>query len=58
MYRGILYVSRYGFISQTSAHMHGHHEATMGLAGASLGREIRALALSHTHTAPVQRGTA
>ena len=43
-------------ISQTTAHMHGHHEATMGLAGVSLGRELRALALSHT--ASVQRGTA
>eukprot|EP00964_Phaeocystis_antarctica_P025614 scaffold14415_cov56-Phaeocystis_antarctica.AAC.1 len=29
-------------------HMHGHHEATMGLAGVSLGRELRALALSCT----------
>ena len=28
--------------------MHGHHEATMGLAGPSLGRELRARALSHT----------
>ena len=37
-------------------HMHGHHEATMGLAGVSLGRELRALALSHT--ASVRRGTA
>jgi hypothetical protein len=36
--------------------MHGHHEATMGLAGVSLGRELRALALSHT--ASVRRGTA
>ena len=27
--------------------MHGHHEATIGLAGVSLGRELRALALSH-----------
>ena len=35
-------------ISQTTIHMHGHHEATMGLAGVSLGRELRALALSHT----------
>eukprot|EP00964_Phaeocystis_antarctica_P016721 scaffold9199_cov61-Phaeocystis_antarctica.AAC.1 len=43
-------------ISQTSTHMHGHHEATMGLAGVSLGRELRALALSHT--ASVRRGTA
>ena len=43
-------------ISQTTAHMHGHHEATMGLAGVSLGRELRALALSYT--ASVQRGTA
>eukprot|EP00964_Phaeocystis_antarctica_P034180 scaffold19422_cov63-Phaeocystis_antarctica.AAC.1 len=49
-------VLRSAAISQTTAHMHGHHEATMGLAGASLGREFRALALSHT--APVQRGTA
>eukprot|EP00964_Phaeocystis_antarctica_P038449 scaffold21992_cov100-Phaeocystis_antarctica.AAC.7 len=31
--------------SQTTAHMHRHHEATMGLAGASLGRELRALEL-------------
>jgi len=29
-------------ISQTTTHMHGHHEATMGLAGVSLGRELRA----------------
>ena len=43
-------------ISQTTAHMHWHHEATMGLAGVSLGRELRALALSHT--ASVRRGTA
>ena len=43
-------------ISQTTTHMHGHHEATMGLAGVSLGRELRALALSHT--ASVRRGTA
>eukprot|EP00964_Phaeocystis_antarctica_P092978 scaffold59892_cov39-Phaeocystis_antarctica.AAC.2 len=35
-------------ISQTTTHMHGHHEATMGLAGVRLGRELRALALSHT----------
>ena len=28
-------------MSQTTAHMHGHHEATMGLAGPSLGRELR-----------------
>ena len=42
--------------SQTTTHMHGHHEATMGLAGVSLGCELRALALSHT--APVLRGTA
>ena len=41
--------------SQTTAQMHGHHEATMGLAGVSLGRELRALALSHTTS--VQRGT-
>ena len=32
-------------MSQTTAHMHGHHEATMGLAGPSLGRELRARAL-------------
>ena len=49
-------------ISQTTTHMHGlhglgHHEATMGLAGVSLGRELRALALSHTE-ASVWRGTA
>ena len=43
-------------ISQTTAHMHGHHGTTMGLAGESLGRELRALALSYT--ASVQRGTA
>ena len=43
-------------ISQTTTHMHGHREATMGLAGVSLGRELRALALSHT--ASVRRGTA
>eukprot|EP00964_Phaeocystis_antarctica_P078499 scaffold48819_cov58-Phaeocystis_antarctica.AAC.2 len=43
-------------ISQTTTHMHEHHEATMGLAGVSLGRELRALALSHT--ASVRRGTA
>ena len=43
-------------ISQTTTHMYGHHEATMGLAGVSLGREFRALALSHT--ASVRRGTA
>ena len=43
-------------ISQTTTHMHGHHEATMGLAVVSLGRELRALALSHT--ASVRRGTA
>eukprot|EP00964_Phaeocystis_antarctica_P036104 scaffold20635_cov62-Phaeocystis_antarctica.AAC.1 len=43
-------------ISQTTTHMHGHHEATFGLAGVSLGRELRALALSHT--ASVRRGTA
>jgi hypothetical protein len=43
-------------ISQATTHMHGHHEATMGLAGMSLGRELRALALSHT--ASVRRGTA
>jgi transketolase N-terminal domain/subunit len=39
-------------ISQTTTHMqqHGHHAATMGLrlAGMSLGRGLRALALSHT----------
>ena len=38
-------------MSKTTAHMHGHHKATMGLAGPSLGRELRARALSHT--APV-----
>ena len=43
-------------IRQTTAHIHGHHEAAMGLAGVSLGRELRALALSHT--ASVRRGTA
>ena len=43
-------------ISQATTHMHGHHEATMGLAGVSLDRELRALALSHT--ASVRRGTA
>ena len=49
--------------SQTTIRMHGHHEATLwgwlhvlGLAGMSLGRELRALALSHT--ASVQRSTA
>eukprot|EP00964_Phaeocystis_antarctica_P108722 scaffold73263_cov65-Phaeocystis_antarctica.AAC.5 len=47
---------RLASISQTTTHMHGHHEATMGLAGVSLGRELRALALSHT--ASVRRGTA
>ena len=47
---------RLAAISQTTTHMHGHHEATMGLAGVSLGRELRALALSHT--ASVRRGTA
>ena len=31
-------------ISQTTTHMHGHHEMTMGLAGVSFGRELRALA--------------
>ena len=36
--------------------MHGHHEATIRLAGVTLGRELRALALSHT--APVRRATA
>ena len=34
--------------------MHGHHAATMGLAGVSLGRELRALAQSHT--TPLRRG--
>ena len=34
--------------SQTTAHKHGHPEATMELAGPSLGRELRARALSHT----------
>ena len=48
-------LSRY-HLSQTTTHMHGHHGATMGLAGVSLGRELRALALSHT--ASVRRGTA
>ena len=43
-------------ISQTTTHVHGHHKATMGLAGVSLGRELRALDLSHT--ASVRRGTA
>ena len=47
-------------ISQTTTHMHGHHQATSRLYGAgwgvSLGRELRALALSHT--ASVRRGTA
>ena len=36
--------------------MHGHHEATVWVAGVSLSFELRALALSHT--APVRRGTA
>ena len=31
--------------------MHGHHEATMGLAGVSLGRELRALAGRSTASA-------
>ena len=35
-----VYVSRYR--SQTTDHMHRHHKATMGLAGPSLGRELRA----------------
>ena len=35
-----------------TSHMHGHHEATMGLAGPSLGRELRARALSHTAPVP------
>ena len=43
-------------ISQTTSHMHGHHEATLWLAWVTLGRELRALALSYT--ASVQRGTA
>eukprot|EP00964_Phaeocystis_antarctica_P033384 scaffold18943_cov42-Phaeocystis_antarctica.AAC.1 len=43
-------------ISQTTTHMHGHHEATMGLGGVSLGRELRALALSHTATRPPHVG--
>jgi len=30
-------------MGQTTAHMHGHHEATMGLARVSLGRQLRAL---------------
>ena len=38
--------------SQTTAHVHGHLEATMGLAGPSLGRELRALALSLTAPVP------
>ena len=36
--------------------MHGHHEATLWLAWVTLGRELRARALSHT--ALVQRTTA
>ena len=36
--------------------MHGHHEATLWLAGVTLGRELRARALSHT--ALVRRATA
>ena len=36
--------------------MHGHHEATIWLAGVTLGRELRARALSHT--ALVRRATA
>ena len=36
-------------MSQMTAHMHGHHEATMGLAGPSLGRELRARALIRVH---------
>ena len=43
-------------ISQTTSHMHGHHKATLCLAWVTLGRELRALALSYT--ASVQRGTA
>jgi len=35
--------------------MHGHHEATIGLAGISSGRELRALVLSHT---PLRCGVA
>ena len=34
-------------ISQTTSHMHGHHEATLWLAGVTLGRELRARALSY-----------
>ena len=34
-----------------TAHMH-RHEATMGMAGPSLGRELRARALSHTAPVP------
>ena len=52
---GSVAYSRYP-ISQTITHMHGQHATTMGLAGVSLGRELRALAMSYT--APVQRGTA
>ena len=39
-------------ISKTTTHMHGHHETTIWLAGVTLGRELRARALSHT--APVR----
>ena len=35
-------------ISQTTSHMHGHHEATLWLAWVTLGRELRARALSYT----------
>ena len=36
--------------------MHGHHEATLWLAGETLGRELRARALSYT--ALIRRGSA
>ena len=46
-----MWLSRY-LHSQTATHMHGHHEgrlkSRMGLAGMVTGRELRALALSHT----------
>ena len=35
-------------INHTTAHMHGHHEATSGLAWPSLRRNLRALRLYHT----------
>ena len=43
-------------ISQTTTHMHGHHEATLWLAGETLGRELRARALSYILL--VRRGSA